>query len=116
MGEVLTTLPCTQSVVEGVLSPEEDHSLLLSQFREYLEHDDIRYHTMQAATDIVVQVANGHPEVSWPGPISGGAPSLGERGGSRHQGAQARPPAGTSHILEQCLHAAVRCESAPPGE
>ncbi|XP_036870157.1 nucleolar complex protein 4 homolog isoform X2 [Manis javanica] len=52
-----------KSVVEGVLSPEEDHSLLLSQFREYLEHDDIRYHTMQAATDIVVQVANGHPEV-----------------------------------------------------
>ncbi|XP_057347818.1 nucleolar complex protein 4 homolog isoform X6 [Manis pentadactyla] len=51
-----------KSVVEGVLSPEEDHSLLLSQFREYLEHDDICYHTMQAATDVVVQVANGHPE------------------------------------------------------
>ncbi|KAF5916464.1 hypothetical protein HPG69_014131 [Diceros bicornis minor] len=50
-------------VVEGLLSPEEDRSLLLSQFQEYLEHDDIRYHTMQAASDTVAQVATGHPEV-----------------------------------------------------
>ncbi|KAK2498300.1 hypothetical protein MC885_012105 [Smutsia gigantea] len=64
VGEVLITLPCTQSVVEGMLSQEEDHSLLLSQFREYLEHDDIRYHTMQVATDVVVRVANRHPEES----------------------------------------------------
>lgn len=59
-------------VVEGLLSLEEDRSLLLSQFREYLEHDDIRYHTMQAASDVVARVANGHPEVSWLGPVSGG--------------------------------------------
>ncbi|XP_066116976.1 nucleolar complex protein 4 homolog isoform X2 [Saccopteryx bilineata] len=52
-----------KSVVDGLLRPEEDHSLLLSQFREYLEHDDIRYHTMQAAADTVARVANGHPEV-----------------------------------------------------
>uniref|UniRef100_A0A8D1NXH0 CCAAT-binding factor domain-containing protein n=1 Tax=Sus scrofa TaxID=9823 RepID=A0A8D1NXH0_PIG len=50
-------------VVEGLLSLEEDHSLLLSQFREYLEHDDIRYHTMQAASDTVARVTDGRPEV-----------------------------------------------------
>ncbi|XP_039735136.1 nucleolar complex protein 4 homolog [Pteropus medius] len=52
-----------KSVVEGLLSLEEDRSLLLSQFREYLEHDDIRYHTMLAATDTVARVTNRHPEV-----------------------------------------------------
>uniref|UniRef100_A0ABI8AF19 Nucleolar complex associated 4 homolog n=1 Tax=Felis catus TaxID=9685 RepID=A0ABI8AF19_FELCA len=52
-----------KSVVEGLLSPEEDHSLLVSRFQEYLEHDDIRYHTMQAATGIVGQVADRYPEV-----------------------------------------------------
>ncbi|XP_066227331.1 nucleolar complex protein 4 homolog isoform X1 [Saccopteryx leptura] len=52
-----------KSVVDGLLPLEEDHSLLLSQFREYLEHDDIRYHTMQAAANTVARVANGHPEV-----------------------------------------------------
>ncbi|KAF6278223.1 nucleolar complex associated 4-like protein [Rhinolophus ferrumequinum] len=52
-----------KSVVGGLLSQEEDHSLLLSQFREYLEHDDIRYHTMQAAADTMARVTNGHPEV-----------------------------------------------------
>ncbi|XP_072809101.1 nucleolar complex protein 4 homolog [Vicugna pacos] len=50
-------------VVEGLLSSEEDRSLLLSQFREYLEHDDIRYHTMQAASDTVARVTDGRPEV-----------------------------------------------------
>ncbi|XP_062942309.1 nucleolar complex protein 4 homolog isoform X2 [Cynocephalus volans] len=50
-------------VVEGLLSSEEDHSLLLSQFREYLEYDDIRYHTMQTAVDIVARVTSQHPKV-----------------------------------------------------
>ncbi|KAM5312856.1 nucleolar complex protein 4 homolog [Glossophaga mutica] len=50
-------------VVDGLLCLEEDRSLLLSQFREYLEHDDIRYHVMQAASDTVARVTNGHPEV-----------------------------------------------------
>lgn len=57
-----------QLVVRGLLSPEEDRSLLLSQFREYLEHDDIRYHTMQAASDTVARVTDGRPEVSLLGP------------------------------------------------
>ncbi|XP_069352833.1 nucleolar complex protein 4 homolog isoform X1 [Eulemur rufifrons] len=51
-------------VLGGLLSPEEDHSLLLSQFREYLEYDDIRYHTMQAAAGALARVADRHPEVS----------------------------------------------------
>ena len=60
--------PPMQLVVGGLLSPEEDRSLLLSQFREYLEHDDIRYHTMQAASDTVARVTDGRPEVSHLGP------------------------------------------------
>ncbi|XP_059264128.1 nucleolar complex protein 4 homolog [Mustela nigripes] len=52
-----------KAVVEGLLSPEDDCSLLLARFREYLEHDDIRYHTMQAATDTVGRVTDRHPEV-----------------------------------------------------
>lgn len=51
-------------MVGSLLSPEQDHSLLLSQFREYLEFDDIRYHAMQAASDAVAQVTSQHPEVS----------------------------------------------------
>ncbi|XP_055971523.1 nucleolar complex protein 4 homolog isoform X2 [Sorex fumeus] len=49
-------------VVQGLLSPEEDRTLLLSHFRSYLEHDDIRYHTMQAATEAVARATDGHPE------------------------------------------------------
>ncbi|XP_036907733.1 nucleolar complex protein 4 homolog [Sturnira hondurensis] len=62
-GSYLFPRQLLKAVVEGLLSLEEDRSLLLSQFREYLEHDDIRYHVMQAAADTVARVANGHPEV-----------------------------------------------------
>lgn len=74
--------------MEGLLTPEGDRSLLLSQFREYLEHDDIRYHAMQAATDTVARVTDGHPEVSGPGRASGEGPGS----GVWSPGAQARPP------------------------
>ncbi|XP_045222219.2 nucleolar complex protein 4 homolog isoform X1 [Macaca fascicularis] len=50
-------------VVGGLLSPEEDQSLLLSQFREYLDYDDTRYHSMQAAVEVVARVTGQHPEV-----------------------------------------------------
>ncbi|XP_007953225.1 nucleolar complex protein 4 homolog [Orycteropus afer afer] len=50
-------------VLEGLLSPEEDHALLLSQFQGYLEYDDIRYHTMQAATGVMARVTDGRAEV-----------------------------------------------------
>ncbi|XP_059533216.1 nucleolar complex protein 4 homolog [Myotis daubentonii] len=52
-----------KAVVDGLLSLEEDCSLLLSQFCQYLEQDDVRYHAMQAAADTVARVANAHPEV-----------------------------------------------------
>ncbi|XP_054450410.1 nucleolar complex protein 4 homolog [Pteronotus mesoamericanus] len=52
-----------KAVVDGLLALEEDRALLLSQFREYLDHDDIRYHAMQAAAECVARVASGHPEV-----------------------------------------------------
>lgn len=108
-------MPCPalpmQLVVGGLLSPEEDRSLLLSQFQEYLEHDDIRYHTMQAASDTVARVTDGRPEVSHPGPW--------EQGGRRQWACSIQvltwPLAGAPHFLEQCLHAAVLCEPAPPG-
>lgn len=60
----LLTGPCPQLVVGGLLSPEEDQSLLLSQFREYLDYDDTRYHSMQAAVEVVARVTGQHPEVS----------------------------------------------------
>ncbi|KAM9194469.1 nucleolar complex protein 4 homolog isoform 2-T2 [Dugong dugon] len=50
-------------VMEGLLSLEEDRALLLSQFQEYLEYDDIRYHTMQAAVGVVARVTDGQAEV-----------------------------------------------------
>lgn len=60
--------PCLspQAVVGGLLTPEDDHSLLISQFCEYLEYDDIRYHTMQAPTSTVAQATSQQSEVkSW---------------------------------------------------
>ncbi|XP_026980991.1 nucleolar complex protein 4 homolog [Sagmatias obliquidens] len=62
-GNYLFPYQLFKSVVGGLLSPEEDRSLLLCQFREYLEHDDIRYHTMQAAADAVARATDGRPEV-----------------------------------------------------
>lgn len=50
-------------MVQGLLSPEEDRTLLLSHFRSYLEYDDIRYHTMQAAKEAVARATDGHPTV-----------------------------------------------------
>ncbi|XP_069861168.1 nucleolar complex protein 4 homolog [Dipodomys merriami] len=51
-------------VVGGLLSSEEDQSLLISQFCQYLEHDDIRYHTMQAAAATTAKVTTQQPEAS----------------------------------------------------
>ncbi|XP_014400838.1 PREDICTED: nucleolar complex protein 4 homolog [Myotis brandtii] len=59
-----------KAVVDGLLSLEEDCSLLLSQFSQYLEQDDVRYHAMQAAADTVARVANSQPhEPSPPCPL-----------------------------------------------
>lgn len=55
-----------KAVVDGLLSPEEDCSLLLSQFCSYLEHEDLRYHTMRAAADAVARVANAHAHAEVP--------------------------------------------------
>lgn len=53
-------------MVGGLLTPEDDHSLLISQFCEYLEYDDIRYHAMQVATSILARATSRQPEVnSW---------------------------------------------------
>lgn len=52
-----------RAVVGGLLTPEDDHSLLISQFCENLEYDDIRYHTMQVATSIMVRATSQQPEV-----------------------------------------------------
>jgi hypothetical protein len=63
-----TSLP--QAVVGGLLSPEEDHSLLISQFCQYMEYDDIRYHTMQAATSTTARITKQQTEVSDRVPLS----------------------------------------------
>nr|XP_020036818.1 nucleolar complex protein 4 homolog isoform X1 [Castor canadensis] len=52
-----------KAVVGGLLSPEEDHSLLISQFCQYMEYDDIRYHTMQAATSTTARITKQQTEV-----------------------------------------------------
>ncbi|XP_077015634.1 nucleolar complex protein 4 homolog [Tamandua tetradactyla] len=65
-GQYLFPREVFKLVVEGLLPPGEDSALLLSQFREFLEYDDIRYHTMQAAVDTMARVADRHPEVPLP--------------------------------------------------
>ncbi|XP_060105182.1 nucleolar complex protein 4 homolog [Heteronotia binoei] len=43
-------------VVKGLISTEEDSSLLISRFQEYLEHDDVRFFTMKAAAENIGNV------------------------------------------------------------
>ena len=64
MGQGHSPYLCPQAVVGGLLTPEDDHSLLISQFCEYLEYDDIRYHTMQVATSIMARATSQQPEVN----------------------------------------------------
>nr|XP_004668929.1 nucleolar complex protein 4 homolog [Jaculus jaculus] len=63
-GQYLFPRMLFRAVVRGLLSPEDDCSLLLSQFCEYLEYDDIRYHTMQVAMGIMARVISQQAEVS----------------------------------------------------
>lgn len=99
--------PPAQSVVRGLLSPDEDRTLLLSHFRSYLEYDDIRYHTMQAATEAVARATDGDPQVSSGIPVGQGWVT----------GSVGLSPAlaGATRLLEQCLLAAVCREPATPG-
>ncbi|XP_035196750.1 nucleolar complex protein 4 homolog [Oxyura jamaicensis] len=43
-------------VVDGLLPLNEDASLLISRFQEYMEYDDIRYFVMKAVTESIGQV------------------------------------------------------------
>ncbi|KAJ7309709.1 hypothetical protein JRQ81_007770 [Phrynocephalus forsythii] len=43
-------------VVEGLLPTEENASLLISRFQEYLEHDDVRFFVMKAVAENVAGV------------------------------------------------------------
>lgn len=89
MGQGHSPYLCPQAVVGGLLTPEDDHSLLISQFCEYLEYDDIRYHTMQVATSIMARATSQQPEVnSW---VSSPPCVLPPQGG--RQVAAARPAA-----------------------
>nr|XP_020036819.1 nucleolar complex protein 4 homolog isoform X2 [Castor canadensis] len=63
VGRPLPVPPHSFQVVGGLLSPEEDHSLLISQFCQYMEYDDIRYHTMQAATSTTARITKQQTEV-----------------------------------------------------
>ncbi|XP_066466189.1 nucleolar complex protein 4 homolog isoform X2 [Tiliqua scincoides] len=53
-------------VVEGLISMEEDSSLLISRFQEYLEHDDVRYFVMKAVAENVGRVMQKNKEVPLP--------------------------------------------------
>uniref|UniRef100_A0A8B9CFI4 Nucleolar complex associated 4 homolog n=1 Tax=Anser brachyrhynchus TaxID=132585 RepID=A0A8B9CFI4_9AVES len=43
-------------VVDGLIPLNEDASLLISRFQEYMEYDDIRYFVMKAVTESIGQV------------------------------------------------------------
>ncbi|KFV63344.1 Nucleolar complex protein 4, partial [Dryobates pubescens] len=43
-------------VVDGLLPLDEDASLLISRFQEYLEYDDVRYFVTKAVTESIAQV------------------------------------------------------------
>ncbi|NXR58374.1 NOC4L protein, partial [Rhadina sibilatrix] len=52
------TFPCDllKVVVDGLLPTEEDTSLLISRFQEYMEYNDVRYFVMKAVTASIGQV------------------------------------------------------------
>uniref|UniRef100_A0A452I4H2 CCAAT-binding factor domain-containing protein n=1 Tax=Gopherus agassizii TaxID=38772 RepID=A0A452I4H2_9SAUR len=54
------------SVVENLIPCEEDSSLLISRFQEYLEYDDIRYFVMKAVAENIGQVMQKTQEVPLP--------------------------------------------------
>lgn len=43
-------------MVDSLIPCEEDSSLLISRFQEYLEYDDVRYFVMKAVTENIGQV------------------------------------------------------------
>ncbi|KAH1180577.1 hypothetical protein KIL84_009413 [Mauremys mutica] len=53
-------------VVENLIPCEEDSSLLISRFQEYLEYDDIRYFVMKAVAENIGQVMQKTKEVPLP--------------------------------------------------
>ncbi|CAM5161849.1 unnamed protein product [Eretmochelys imbricata] len=53
-------------VVKNLIPCEEDSSLLISRFQEYLEYDDIRYFVMKAVAENIGQVMQKTKEVPLP--------------------------------------------------
>lgn len=51
-------------VVDGLLPTDEDASLLISRFQEFLEYDDVRYFVMKAVTASIGQVMQKTKEVT----------------------------------------------------
>lgn len=49
-------LLCEQTLVEHLLSENEDMSLLISRFQEFLEMDDVRYYVMSSVRDNITRV------------------------------------------------------------
>uniref|UniRef100_A0A8C8S584 Nucleolar complex associated 4 homolog n=1 Tax=Pelusios castaneus TaxID=367368 RepID=A0A8C8S584_9SAUR len=53
-------------IVENLIPCEEDSSLLISHFQEYMEYDDVRYFVMKAVAENVGQVMQKTKEVPLP--------------------------------------------------
>ncbi|XP_067395899.1 nucleolar complex protein 4 homolog [Emydura macquarii macquarii] len=53
-------------IVENLIPCEEDSSLLISRFQEYMEYDDIRYFVMKAVAENIGQVMQKTKEVPLP--------------------------------------------------
>lgn len=49
--------------MENLIPCEEDSSLLISRFQEYMEYDDIRYFVMKAVAENIGQVMQKTKEV-----------------------------------------------------
>ncbi|XP_030074101.1 nucleolar complex protein 4 homolog [Microcaecilia unicolor] len=55
-----------KGVVENLLLVEEDSSLLISRFQEFLEYDDVRYYVMTSVSDNVARVMQKSKEALLP--------------------------------------------------
>ncbi len=58
------SLSCAQTLVAQLVSTEEDMSLLITRFQEFLEMDDVRYYVMNSVPGNMYRVMTRNKKVS----------------------------------------------------
>ncbi len=58
------SLSCAQTLVAHLVSTEEDMSLLITRFQEFLEMDDVRYYVMNSVPGNMYRVMTRNKKVS----------------------------------------------------